>query len=149
MITAEYIRTMAEYSVWQNNSVFGAADSLDDDERRQDRGAFFGSIHGTLNHLLWGDQIWMSRFAGTQEPKSPTIPGSVDQIADWGQLKRERRAFDGLIVNWMGEVEQNWLHGTLTGFQSRRTAKSVHRLDCSSPIWSIIRLIIAGRQTQC
>jgi len=116
MITAEYIRTMAEYSVWQNNSVFGAADSLDDDERREDRGAFFGSIHGTLNQLLWGDQIWMSRFAGTPEPKSPTIPGSVDQIADWGELKRERRAFDGLIVNWAGEVEQNWLHGTLTWF---------------------------------
>ena len=34
-------------------------------ERKEMRGAFFGSIHGTLNHLLWGDQIWMSRFAGT------------------------------------------------------------------------------------
>ncbi|MFT5486412.1 MAG: putative damage-inducible protein DinB [Paracoccaceae bacterium] len=116
MITAEYIRTMAEYSAWQNESVFGAADTLDDAERRRDRGAFFGSIHATLNHLLWGDQIWMSRFAGTPEPKSPTIPESVDQIGDWEELKRERISFDGVITNWADAVEPKWLGGTLTWF---------------------------------
>lgn len=116
MITAEYIRTMAEYNAWQNESQFAAAGTLDDGERRRDRGAFFGSIHETLNHLLWGDQIWMSRFAGTPEPKSPTIPGSVDQIDDWGDLKRERVAFDGVMANWAGEVTQDWLEGTLTWF---------------------------------
>jgi uncharacterized damage-inducible protein DinB len=116
MITAEYIRTMAEYNAWQNESVFAAADALDDVERRRDRGAFFDSIHATLNHLLWGDQIWMSRFAGTPGPKSPTIPESVDQIGDWEELKQERVSFDGVITNWAGEVEPNWLHGTLTWF---------------------------------
>lgn len=116
MITTEYIRTMAEYSAWQNESIVGAADTLDDTERRRERGAFFGSIHATLNHHLWGDQIWMSRFAGTPEPKSPTIRGSVDQISDWEELKRERVSFDGVITNWAGDVKPTWLDDALTWF---------------------------------
>ncbi len=55
MINIDYIRTMARYNAWQNQSVFAAADTLDDEARNMDRGAFFKSIHGTLNHLLWGD----------------------------------------------------------------------------------------------
>jgi len=116
MITAEYIQTMAKYGAWQNDSVFAAADTLNDAERRQDRGAFFGSIHGTLNHLLWGDQILMSRFAGTPDAKSLNIPGSTDQIDNWEDLKRERRSFDGVITNWAEKLDPDWLDGSLTWF---------------------------------
>src|SRR5690606_4695511 len=65
MITPEYARLFARYNCWQNKSLYDAASALSDDERKAKRGAFFGSIHATLNHLLWGDQIWMSRLAGT------------------------------------------------------------------------------------
>ena len=68
MIRAEYARTMAAYNKWQNDSLYGAADTMDDGARKLDRGAFFGSIHGTLNHILWGDRMWMSRFAGSAKP---------------------------------------------------------------------------------
>ncbi|MBT4428135.1 MAG: damage-inducible protein DinB, partial [Rhodospirillaceae bacterium] len=64
MISPDYVRTMATYNRWQNGSLYDAANTLSDDERKQARGAFFGSIHATLNHILWGDQIWMSRFTG-------------------------------------------------------------------------------------
>ena len=97
MITTDYVRTMSRYAIWQNESVFGAADSLDEAARREDRGAFFGSIHATLNHLLWGNQIWMSRFADTPSPQASTIPESVSQIEDWEVLKTEQIAFDGVI----------------------------------------------------
>ena len=97
MITTDYVRTMSRYATWQNESVFGAADSLDEAARREDRGAFFGSIHATLNHLLWGNQIWMSRFADTPSPQASTIPESVSQIEDWEVLKTEQIAFDGVI----------------------------------------------------
>ena len=69
MITLDYVRTMADYNRWQNGNLYGAADKLTDAQRKEPRGAFFGSIHATLNHLLWGDQIWMSRFANTPKPK--------------------------------------------------------------------------------
>jgi uncharacterized damage-inducible protein DinB len=63
MITSAYVRTMAAYNAEMNRRLYAAASRLTDETRRQQRGAFWGSIHGTLNHLLWGDTMWMSRFA--------------------------------------------------------------------------------------
>ena len=60
---------MARYNRWQNENLYGVADTLTDGERRRERGAFFGSIHATLNHLLWADQIWMNRLAGSPRPE--------------------------------------------------------------------------------
>ena len=64
MISVEHARLMARYNSWQNQSLYTAADGLSDEARRQERGAFFGSIHGTLSHLFWSDRQWMSRFCG-------------------------------------------------------------------------------------
>src|SRR5262249_8058046 len=72
----------ARYTGWQNETLYGAAAMLSDAERRRDRGAFFGSIHATLNHLLWADRIWMSRLAGTPRPDGG-IPESVSLHGDW------------------------------------------------------------------
>jgi len=57
MIDRAYVQRMARYNRWQNESVYGVADRLSDEERRRERGAFFGSIHKTLSHLLWADHI--------------------------------------------------------------------------------------------
>lgn len=116
MITTEYVCTMASYNRWQNESLYGAAGTLSDAQRKEPRGAFFGSIHGTLNHLLWGDQMWMSRFAGTPKPKASGIPGSTDMFETWDDLEREREAFDQVISNWADKLEPTWLEGDLTWF---------------------------------
>ena len=58
MIDPDYLRTMAAYNRWQNRSLYAAAGELSDEERRRDLGAFFGSIHATLSHLLYGDKAW-------------------------------------------------------------------------------------------
>jgi len=52
MISTSYVRAMATYNRWQNTSLYAASGTLTDAERKEERGAFFGSIHGTLNHLL-------------------------------------------------------------------------------------------------
>ena len=123
MITPAYVRTMAAYNRWQNRSLYGAADSLGDDVRKQPRGAFFGSIHGTLNHLLWADQIWMSRFAGTPRPKAAGIPESVSMFERWDDLKGERAAFDEAIIGWAGKLEPQWLEGDLTWYSGAAKAE--------------------------
>ena len=64
LVSTGYVQTMARYNAEMNRRIFAAAARLDDQERRAQRGAFWGSVHGTLCHLLWGDQIWMSRFDG-------------------------------------------------------------------------------------
>jgi len=61
VITPGYIKLMARYNGWQNGSILRAADGLSDEARALDRGAFFGSIQGTLSHLLWGDHMWLAR----------------------------------------------------------------------------------------
>ena len=63
MIDSAYARLMARYNRWQNENLLCVATLLSDDERRAERGAFFGSIHKTLSHLLWADQMWISRFS--------------------------------------------------------------------------------------
>ena len=116
MITSDYVRTMAGYNRWQNESLYGAADTLTDAQRKELRGAFFGSIHGTLSHLLWADQMWMSRFAGTPRPKAAGIPDSPGMVERWEDLKVERVAFDEVIVGWADKLDPHWLEGDLTWF---------------------------------
>ena len=129
MISAEYARVMARYNRWQNRSVFAAADSLGDAARRRDRGAFFGSVHTTLNHLLWADQMWMHRLAETPKPAAPTISASVDLHRDWPDLRVARQAFDETIVGWTSGLSDADLEGDLVFFSG------VLQREASQPKW--------------
>lgn len=115
MIGTGYVRTMARYNRWQNQSLYGAADGLSPEARRVDRGAFFKSIEGTLNHLFWGDSMWMHRFAGTPAPQGG-IRTSPEVFADWLALKPAREALDARIVEWADDMPEDWLEGDLTWF---------------------------------
>ena len=61
-------RFLAQYNRWFNQRLYDACEKLSDEERKRDRGAFFGSIHNTLNHIVWGDQLWLQRFAASGTP---------------------------------------------------------------------------------
>ncbi|WP_425405418.1 DinB family protein [Hwanghaeella sp.] len=115
MISADYVQKMAGYNAWQNRSLYLAADGLSDAERRRDRGAFFGSLHATLNHLLWADRIWMSRFSDLDPP-----PGGVETspncYPDWAAMLKARPELDSAIVDWSKSVDQDWLAGEMTWF---------------------------------
>ena len=91
MIDGAYARLMARYNRWQNENLYGVAAQLSDDERRRERGAFFGSVHKTLNHLLWADRMWMSRFSDLPRPPGG-ISESVMLCPEWATLARERTA---------------------------------------------------------
>jgi len=116
MIRADYARTMAAYNKWQNDSLYGAADTLDDAARKLDRGAFFGSIHATLNHLLWGNRMWMSRFTDTPKPTQPNIPASIDEGGEWSALVEQRIAMDDKIIEWAAGLTDDVLAGDLSWF---------------------------------
>ena len=131
MITSDYVRTMASYNRWQNESLYGGAGTLTDAQRKEQRGAFFGSIHATFNHLLWADQIWMSRLAGSPRPEGG-IPESVSRHAQWSDLKRERGAFDEIIIDWADHLDPAWLAGDLTWYSV--AAKT----ELSNPRWLLV-----------
>jgi uncharacterized damage-inducible protein DinB len=131
MIGCSYVQRMARYNRWQNENLYGVADRLSDAERRRERSAFFGSIHKTFSHLLWGDQVWMSRLADLPKPKVG-IPDSVTLYADWDNLKAERADCDGKIVGWADTVDDRWLAADQSFFSS-----SLGR-ELTKPRWVLV-----------
>jgi uncharacterized damage-inducible protein DinB len=131
MIDPAYVQRMARYNRWQNENLYGVADRLSEDERRRERAAFFGSIHKTLSHLLWGDCIWMSRF--TDVPRPPGgIPESVSLYPEWEPLRRERQAFDAVIIDWADGLDQAWLDGDLTWYSGGA------KRELTKPKWLLV-----------
>ncbi|MDO9709011.1 DinB family protein [Paracraurococcus lichenis] len=115
MISPDWCRLMAAYNAEMNRRLYAAAAELPDAARRQERGAWFGSIHGTLCHLLWGDRQWMSRFAGW-DPPPPGIPNSPGLIHDFDELRAARSEADARIEAWAATLTPDWLAGELTWF---------------------------------
>ncbi len=64
----ENLLLLARYSQWVNQRLYDACATLADAERKQDRSVFFHSIHGTWNHLLLGDRVWLARLQGRPVP---------------------------------------------------------------------------------
>jgi uncharacterized damage-inducible protein DinB len=117
MATSAYVRTMARYNAGMNRRLYEAAGRLGDGERRKSRGAFWDSIHGTFNHLLWGDQLWMSRFDTSHWEKPATVQkDSASMITDFATLDEARKQADEKILAWAGGVSDDWLAGDLSWF---------------------------------
>lgn len=115
MIKPAYVQTMAAYNVEMNRRVYAAAGKLTDAERKEDRRLFWGSLHNTLNHLLWGDRVWMARFAGWPEP-GQSMRESTQLHADFAELSSARVEADAAISAWAAGVEQRWLDEDFTWF---------------------------------
>ena len=111
MISVEYCQLLARYNRWMNERLMAAVAQLDGEERTRDRGAFFGSIHRTLTHILWGDRIWIGRFTGT--PYGAPAYGA-DAYPALGDFARERDATDTAILDWAGSLTPAWLAATLS-----------------------------------
>jgi uncharacterized damage-inducible protein DinB len=129
MIDAEYCQTMAAYNGWMNRTVYEAAAGLTDAERKADRGAFFRSLHSTLNHLLWADRIWLQRFNGKAYPVGKM---GVDLYDAFNELVEARRAMDNEIGAWAAQLDSAQLAGTLTWFST------VAQREMSRPRWLCI-----------
>jgi uncharacterized damage-inducible protein DinB len=116
MITPAHAQLMARYNRWQNLSLYTAADQLSDTQRKEQRGAFFGSIHGTLSHIVFGDQVWLYRFTNDEafKPTATSIAASATAIADWADLLQQRIALDDAIISWADALTSAALSGDLT-----------------------------------
>lgn len=115
MITPAYAVTMAAYNSEMNRRLYAAAGRLSDDARRLPRGAFFGSIHGTLCHLQWADLMWMSRFDGWAKP-AVAIGESAALIEDFSELGVIRAETDAKFEVWVATLDQAWIDGRQAWF---------------------------------
>ncbi|MEE8433544.1 MAG: DinB family protein [bacterium] len=106
-----HFQRMAAYNTGANRILYEACAELSDSERKQPRPAFFGSIHGTLNHILLGDRIWMTRFRRREAPST-----GLDEILyeDFAELREARRAEDAGIEAFMDGLDERGLAGAIS-----------------------------------
>jgi uncharacterized damage-inducible protein DinB len=107
--TAHY-RMFGHYNAWANHRLYDAVAQLSAEQYRADRGAFFKSVHGTLNHLLVTDRIWMQRFTGEGD-----APDRLDAILfeTFDELRAAREAEDRRIVDFVDGLDDGRIVGTI------------------------------------
>jgi uncharacterized damage-inducible protein DinB len=129
MMTPQIFQTFARYNAWMNETVYAGCARIPDADRKKDMGAFFKSIHGTLNHLLNGDLWWMARFL-----KQPMPTTAVDAILfdDFDELRAARRRKDDEIMRFAGGLTDTWLAQPFT-FTS-----SVYGRTFTHPTWLLV-----------
>jgi uncharacterized damage-inducible protein DinB len=107
-----YFQRMAHYNQWANARLYNACADLSDAERKQPRQAFFGSLHGTLNHIMVGDRIWLSRIVPWDAPL--VIPLNSELYADFAELRREREKQDTYIVDYVNGLDEAKIAGDVS-----------------------------------
>lgn len=116
MITPEFPRTMMRYNRWQNRAQMAATGGLSDAARWLNRGAFFGSIAETLNHVLWDDRVWLARLQDDREAAAE-IGARHPYTAsprDWHTYTTERAKLDEDLVAWADTLTEADLFRSIT-----------------------------------
>jgi len=135
MKVIDHVRLMGRYNRWMNERLYAAAARLEPEQLAADRGAFFGSILGTLNHLMVGDLVWLKRFAthpakhtALDPLKAVSMPVSVDQFLwdDMGRLREERERLDAMIEAWTAELSNEDLDHMLD-YRNTKGVRSIKR----------------------
>ena len=105
-----HFRMLAGYNRRANRRLYDACARLTDEELKGRRPAFFGSIHGTLNHLMVGDRIWLARFSGEDVPST-----GLDAILYEGfaELREAREREDARIEEFVADIDGDFLDGEI------------------------------------
>lgn len=120
MFYSNRFQLLADYNQWMNTRLYVVCADLSEEELRADRHAFFGSIYMTLNHIMYGDLAFLSRFTGTPAH----VPELGQELASsFAVLKSEREALDSRIIEWVSTLEHEWLADAQT-YQSKVDGKT-------------------------
>lgn len=106
----EHFQMLARYNTLANRRIYDTCALLSDAERKRVRPAFFKSIHGTLNHIMVGDRIWLTRFAGKEIPSTEL---NAILYEDFVQLSAVRTLEDQRIENFAAGLTEEFIKGTI------------------------------------
>ena len=125
MTTIANFQLLANFNTWANTKIFSACKELDDTEYKKGRGAFFFSIHGTLNHLLVVDKAYISRIEGKDHDLK-----SLDQILyeNLFQLEEARIKEDKRLVDLINNLSEESIHKEIT-YNGFETGKNTHTIN--------------------
>jgi len=139
MNPSSHLQLLAQYNQWMNRKLLASVATLPDEAITADRGAFFGSILGTLNHLAVGDTIWLKRFAEhpacsalLQPIAGKPLPKGLDEamFAELASLRAYREWLDELIVHFTATVDNGALDSNLSYSNTKgvRSTRNLHAL---------------------
>lgn len=122
---------LADYNAWANGRLYGMARQLPDGQYRRDVGAYFKSLHGTLNHIMVADLIWLRRLTGVGDH-----PSNLNAIVldDLPSLSAARQQLDRRIIGYVdslsdAQFEEMWDYRTLNGtLQTQRRRETLAHL---------------------
>lgn len=98
MFPKTYVELMAEYNKWMDKKIYSVCQDIPDQDRKKDMGAFFKSIHGTLNHIYYGDIAWLERLRdSTFTPRKI----GVDIFENFEELRAAQEEMDSEILEWV------------------------------------------------
>ncbi|MBR8841122.1 MAG: damage-inducible protein DinB [Stigonema ocellatum SAG 48.90 = DSM 106950] len=122
-------KLLAEYNQWMNIKLYDVCSRLPEEELRLDRKAFFGSIYMTLNHIMYGDLAFLSRFTG-----NPVQVPSLGQelVSSFTALRAQRETLDIRIIDWVSALDPIWLDEEQT-YKSKVDGK-IHTV----PRWALV-----------
>lgn len=120
----EHFKLMADYNYRMNRQVYQTSGKLKEEELTKNVGAFFCSVLGSLNHILVGDLIWLTRFSNLSNDfkslnklnKYPK-PSELSDVLylEFSELCRVREEVDLIIQSWVrGEIKEEHLELDLT-----------------------------------
>jgi len=107
----EHLRLMARYNKWANDRVSGAISDIAEEDYMKPREAFFGSIHGAVNHLLLVDRLWRGRMIGKPYPAE-----ALNEIVceDRSTFIRERDVENDIIIDFVDGLSAADIEGEFT-----------------------------------
>lgn len=132
MTRCSQLALLARYNQWMNDKLYAAAASLPPEAITRDMGAFFGSLLGTLNHIVVGDTLWLQRFAehpaafaALQPVRDIPRPTSLDGLlfAALPALLARRQLLDHLIITLSAELQEEHLDFALSYHNTKGVAQ--------------------------
>ena len=124
-----HYQLMAQYNQWMNRKIYYVCESIPDADRKKDLGAFFKSIHGTLNHILYGDIAWLERLRDNSITKRNV---GQEMFNDFGLLRKEREKTDTEILEWTEILNLEKLNS------QHRYTSNVDSKTRELPIWVLV-----------
>jgi uncharacterized damage-inducible protein DinB len=134
-MTVAEVQDLFAYNAWANRRMFAAAKALDAERYFRDLKSSHGGIHGTLCHIVWAEQLWLSRWTGKQKPavhQGKDLATLDAAVGRWEEIERERSAFlDGFTEP---RLEETVVVRPSTGGEFRHTFREMfgHAVDHSS-----------------
>ena len=126
MFPENYYQLMAQYNQWMDSKIYSACADIPDDLRKKDMGAFFKSIHSTLNHIYYGDMAWLERLRdNTFTPRQI----GTDLYDNFNELREAQEKMDEEIISWADSLTPERLNQTFD------YTSNVQKFNRKLPIW--------------